>query len=257
MRCTLDLAGGALGAIGAGAMSGAGFLRIKKLKGNGIVKKAAGHNKRSIPSDEKIDPTRSNLNYALAGPTTATDVAQLAKDLMSAAGLDAIRKDAVRGVEVVFSLRPGHGLDERAYFTDCAEWTARYYGSVIVSVDVHLDEAAPHCHLILLPLVNGRMIGNKLLGYKKEMSEMQTQFHRDVASWYGLSKAPPKLTGASKEAAVKAVLEKMRETGDAALQSAVWATIRTTSKATLRPSWWPMASNCRHRQRSSRPTPRS
>ncbi len=207
-------------------MSGAGFLRIKKLKGNSIIKAAVGHNKRSIPTDDKVDPTRSHLNYALAGPATAGDVAQLAKDLMTAAGLNEIRKDAVRGIELVFSLAPDHQLNERDYFDDCATWAARYYGGVILSVDVHLDEAAPHCHLILLPLVDGRMVGNKLVGYKKELSALQTQFHLDVASRYGLSKAPPKLTGAAKEAAIKAVLQKMRETGDKALQSFMWAVIR-------------------------------
>lgn len=207
-------------------MSGAGFLRIKKLKGQSIIKKAAGHNKRSIPTDEKVDPKRTHLNYAIDGPATAGDVAQLAKDLMAAAGLNEIRKDAVRGIEIVFSLARNHQLNERDYFTNCATWAALYYGGVILSIDVHKDESAPHCHLILLPLVNGRMVGNKLIGYVKELSAMQAQFHLEVASKYGLSKSPPKLTGEAKEAAVKAVLEKMRETGDKALQSAVWAVIR-------------------------------
>lgn len=211
-------------------MSGAAFLRIKKLKGGGIIAAAARHNKREIQAEMgatgSIDPTRSRLNYALAGPATAGDVAQLAKDTMTAAGVTKLRKDAVMGLEIVFSLPPGHAIDDRAYFTDCSTWAERYFGGVILSVDVHKDEAQDHCHLLLLPLTEGRMAGSDMLGGKQMLMAMHEQFHLDVAARYGLSKAPARLTGASKEAAAKAVLQRLRETGDKALQSKVWATMR-------------------------------
>ena len=105
-------------------MSGAAFLRIKKLKGGGIITVAARHNKRVIQAEMgatgSIDPTRSSLNETLAGPSTAADVGQLAKDLMTAAGVSKLRKDAVMGLEIVFSLPPGHAFGDRAYFADCA-----------------------------------------------------------------------------------------------------------------------------------------
>jgi hypothetical protein len=211
-------------------MSGAAFLRIKKLKGGGIITAAARHNKREIQAEMgatgSIDPTRSHLNYSLAGPTAAGDVAQLAKDTMTAAGVTKLRKDAVMGLEIVFSLPPGHAIDDRAYFTDCAKWAERYFGGVILSVDVHKDEAQDHCHLLLLPLLEGRMAGSDMLGGKQMLMAMHKQFHLDVAGRHGLSKAPARLTGASKQAAAKAVLQRLRETGDKALQSNLWATMR-------------------------------
>lgn len=211
-------------------MSGAAFLRIKKLKGGGIITVAARHNKREIQAEMgatgTIDPTRSHLNYALAGPADAGDVGQLAKDLMTAAGLVKLRKDAVMALEIVFSLPPGHALDDRAYFTDCAAWAGRYFGGVVLSADVHQDEAASHCHVLLLPLIDGRMAGSDMLGGKQVLMALQKQFHFDVAGRYGLSKAPAKLTGASKQAASTAVLQRLRERGDKALQSKVWATLR-------------------------------
>ena len=85
-------------------MSGAAFLRIKKLKGSGIITVAARHNRRVIQAElgaaGSIDPARSHLNETLHGPLTAEDVGQLAKDLMAAAGVVKFRKDSVLGLEI-------------------------------------------------------------------------------------------------------------------------------------------------------------
>ena len=94
-------------------MSGAAFLRLKKLTGGGHIAVAARHNRRAIQAEvgasASIDSTRSGLNETLQGPPTADDVAQLAKDLMRAAGVGVTRKIAknqVMGLELVFSLPP-------------------------------------------------------------------------------------------------------------------------------------------------------
>ena len=211
-------------------MSGAGFLRIKKLKRGGIINVAARHNKREIQAEMgaagSIDPARSHLNYVVAGPAAASDVGQLAKDLMASAGITRLRKDAVMGLELIFSLPPAHAIDDQAYFSDCTTWAGRYFGGRVLSSDVHLDESNVHCHVLLLPLVDGRMTGSDLLGNKQKLMEMQKQFHLDVAGRYGLHKAPARLAGATKEAAAQAVLKKLRETGDKAMQSKLWATMR-------------------------------
>jgi hypothetical protein len=211
-------------------MSGAAFLRIKKLKGSGIVTLAARHNKREIQAElgatGSIDPTRSHLNCTLAGHAGAGDVGQLAKDLMTEAGVPRPRKDAVMALEIVFSLPLGHAIDELAYFADCAAWAGRYFGGAVLSADVHQDEAAPHCHVLLLPLVDGRMVGSDMVGGKQRLMALQKQFHLDVAARYGLSKAPARLSGQSKQGASKAVLQRLRETGDKVMQSKLWATLR-------------------------------
>ena len=78
----------------------------------------------------------------------------------------------------------------------------------------------------MLPLIGGRMDGTNMLGGKQKLMEMHKLFHLNVAARYGLSKALTRLTGASKQAASKAVLQRLRETGDKALQSNLWATMR-------------------------------
>ena len=213
-------------------MSGAGVMRVKKLKGGGIITVAARHNRRVIQAEMgatgSIDAARSCLNETLTGPSTAAGVGQLAKDLMAAAGVVKLRKDAVMGLEIVFSLPPGHAIDDRAYFIACAEWAGATFGGAqnVLSVDIHRDESQPHCHVLLLPLIDGRMDGSNLLGGKQKLMALQKDFHAKVAALYGLSKAPARLSGTAKQAGARAVLQKLRETSDGALLSAAWAVIR-------------------------------
>ena len=214
-------------------MSGTAFFRIKKirLKENSSVIKAARHNKREIQAElgvvgGTIDPARVCLNYTLAGPAAAADVALLAKELMAAAGVGKLRKDAVQALELVFSLPVGSAIDHRDYFDACTAWAGAAYGCPVLSSDVHLDEAAPHCHVLVLPLVGGRMAGSDLYGGRQELMAMQEQFHSVVAGKFGLSKPPARLSGTAKQAGARAVLQRLRETGDDALKSRAWAVIR-------------------------------
>jgi len=213
-------------------VSAAGFLRIKKLTGGGIIGKAARHNRRAVQteygSNERIDQARSHLNQTIHGPVCADAVVQLTKDLMAAAGVTALRKDAVMGLEVIVSLPKNHQLNDWEYFAACTKWIADYFGGMqnILSSDIHRDEAQPHCHILILPLLNGKMNGGKMMGYKPKLLAMQQKFFDDVASHYGLEKAPAKLAGASKQAAVKVVLQSLIAVSDPALKSKAWATIR-------------------------------
>jgi len=212
-------------------------MRVKKLKGNGIITVAARHNKRAIQAEMgttgSIDPARSHLNETLVGPSAAADVGQLAKDLMTAAGVVKLRKDAVMGLEIVFSLPHGHALDDLAYFTACAEWAGAAFGGAenVLSADIHRDEAAPHCHVLLLPLIDGRMDGSNLLGGKQKLMALQKEFHAAVASKFGLSKAPARLAGTAKQAGAKAVLQHLRDTADPVLKSPGWPAYRDAIEA--------------------------
>lgn len=218
-------------------MSAVAFLRVQKLKGSGIIAVAARHNRRemqkAIGAAVSIDPARYSLNYSLAGPSTADGVALLANDLMTAAGVVKLRKDAVRGIEVVFSLPSGTAIDTRAYFVACLDWTAGYFGGMenILSFDVHHDESAPHAHALILPLVSGRMDGSAMMGSRSKLLAMQSLFHDRVCKQFGLRKAPSRLTGAAKHKSTRRVLAHMQKTGDAALQSPVWMNIRACIEA--------------------------
>ena len=139
-------------------MAASGFMRLKKLTSANHVLVASKHNKRAIQAERgaggSIDASRSHLNFVIAGELTPEAVAERAKQLMEAAGIVKLRKTAVRAIEVIFSLPLNVAIEHRAYFTDCVEWATAQFGGRdnILSADVHLDEAAPHCHVLHTPI---------------------------------------------------------------------------------------------------------
>jgi hypothetical protein len=211
-------------------MSGAAFMRLDKLKGNGIFLKAARHNKRTIQAElgasGHIDATRSHLNIPLMGPPTPEDVAKLAKAKMTGAGITKDRKNGVLGVELIFSLPTNHQQDLIAYFTACANWAGETFGGLdnVVSADIHRDEAQDHAHVLLVPLIDGRLRGSDAVGNKRKLSELQAKFYKDVASKFGFRKPRARLIGHSKTKTARQVLDKLRQ--DPAAKSLAWAVIR-------------------------------
>lgn len=213
-------------------MSAAAFLRVKKLTGAGIIKAAAMHNRRAIAAElgaaSHIDASRCALNVSMEGPDTPQAVAELAQSLLDAAGVGKLRKDAVRAVEAVFSLPPdGGGVDPAAYFARCVEWARTAFGPVL-SADAHHDEAAPHLHVLCLPLVGGRMVGSDLVGGPSRLRAMLNDFHARVAQGFGLKRGAAKLSGSTREDAAAAVLAHLRAIGDPVLKSALWPVVRDT-----------------------------
>lgn len=213
-------------------MSSGAMLRAKKLKGSAIIRAAAAHNKRTIQAEVgvgvQIAPDRSRFNECLAGPATPELVADRARELMRAGGVVNLRKDAVRAIEFVVSLAPTHGIDDRAFFVDAAVWLAARFGGTdnLLSADIHRDEAAPHLHVLLLPLIGGRMNGSDAIGGRLKLAALHSDFHAQVAAPYGFKRAPSRLQGTTKAAGVAAVLEQFRRTADPAMRSVAWGVTR-------------------------------
>jgi hypothetical protein len=174
-------------------------LVIKKLTGAGIIRVAAKHNHRELAAelgaDNHIDPTRSVLNRVLRGESTAAGVAAHAKSLMHAAGVHKPRKDAVLGIEFIFSLPQGSGKDEAGFFEAATKWVEDTFDGEVISAIMHLDESAPHVHVIVLPLVKGHMVGSSLVW---PYGPVHDAFHQQVGQRFGLAqKAKHKRLGAA------------------------------------------------------------
>lgn len=213
-------------------MAGSAVLRAKKLKGSGIVHAASAHNLRAIQAElgagGSIDATRCHLNEHLAGPAAPADVADLARAKMAAAGVGKLRKDAVQAIEFVVSIAPGQRLDEAGFFGAAVRWLADRFGGVdnILSADVHRDEAAPHLHLLVLPLMAGRMVGSDAIGGPSHLLRLQTEFFAAVCKPYGLLPHPRRLAGEGKTAAAAIVLTELKRRRDPCLNSALWPALR-------------------------------
>lgn len=192
---------------------------------------AARHNKRTIQAEfgayGHIDVERICQNEAVAGADNPKAIVALALHLMAEAGIDRdkLRKDHAQAIELLFSLPSNTTIETSVYFKDCLAWTVKQFGADnILSADIHRDEAAPHCHVLILPLVDNRMAGSALLA-KPKTAKLRELFEKEFSKKYGL-KFPVRLSGAAKQKAVQAVLQKMQETNDVALSSPTWPSIR-------------------------------
>jgi hypothetical protein len=208
-------------------MSDSLFLRLKSLNvrtmrgvttSKNVIRVAAMHNLREIQAElgataaSGIDPARMAMNYQLRGPDTAVGVADLALALLDNAGVKNLRRDACMALELVFSLPPSAGVDQREYFAAAVTWADSYFNAPILSAAVHLDEAAPHCHVLVLPLVAGRMNGGALAGGPSKIRMMQSDFQQQVGQRFGLAHQPraKRLSPANTNTAGRMVLEAMQ-----------------------------------------------
>jgi hypothetical protein len=213
-------------------VSSSHFLRMQTLSGNGKLLVAARHNKRAIQKElgaaGHIDATKMHLNYALLGDARPEVVAARAKSILQSLGITKLRKNAVSAIEIVCSLPTHTQIDHRAYFADCQAWAAGQFGADnLLSVDVHLDEAAPHCHMLLLPLLDGRMRGSDMMGDRQVLQARQTSFYEQVSQRHGLLKPQStRLRPDAKQGAASAVLAHLRASKDGVLKSAAWPLVR-------------------------------
>lgn len=198
--------------------------KMQKLKGQCILLHAAKHNLRESQAErgagDHIDVARTPLNQILVGPNSADGVNRHARALMEQAGITKLRVDAVRALELLFTLAPGHPAVERGFFQACLKWVSGKYGSAqILSAVIHLDEGAPHMHVLVLPLLNGKMNGSRLMGNAPHLHDMHVSLHREVTRHYGLRPPQPRLTTRDRERAYRQVLEELRSRQDPLLKS--------------------------------------
>jgi len=128
--------------------------RIGKIKSLSQLALAHRHNHRTAPA-ENADPERTHLNRVLVGSSDLVADVNLALARVDGP----IRKNAVLAIEMILTANA-------AWFEEAAAptWRAEYfqrqavdalrarYGDRLVSVVLHLDEAAPHLHAVIVPL---------------------------------------------------------------------------------------------------------
>lgn len=211
-------------------MAASHLLRLGTIKGRNGVLEALKHNKRTLQNERgasvNINVSRTPLNYSLTENETPEQVAINAKVLMLQAGIETPRKNQVMAVEVVFSLPiERHEQNTAPFFMDSKNWLLKMFAGELLSFDVHLDESAPHAHAVILPLIDGKMQGSKLMGGKGNLMRLINRFHKDVGHKYGLSKGDRKrLTGPDKQRLERLVLSRLK--ADTAMLSCVWPCIR-------------------------------
>jgi hypothetical protein len=207
---------------------GSYYLKVKPLSkkstrsptNDSVLLRVMQHNLREIQAEigiregSHIDASRCHLNEIVRGLKTATAANQSAKSMFDE-GVKEIRLNASLGIEVVVSLGSGLQIDYTAFFEDCTNWATNYYAVPILSSIVHNDESCPHCHVVLLPIRDGKLIASNLLGGMAETFAMMANFYEKVGKKYGLEQQANKK--ASKRPS-KAIERAMRELMFNALQ---------------------------------------
>ena len=128
-------------------------------------------------TNEDIDWERTHLNYDLHNGDTKINFAEKINERVASLNLKkAIRKDANVMAQVFISASPEWfgEIDEqtqRGYFEDAYKWVCERYGvENIISATVHMDEATPHMHINLVPVVNGKVCYADLFTEKPQKS---------------------------------------------------------------------------------------
>lgn len=177
----------------------AGAFLSKKLNGRSHLAEALGHNLREFAAERgaygSIDASKMRDNYVLYGPTSSEAAMEIADRIVSSAdtGGKKLRKDAVWAIEFIFTALPKTNGDLRKYFEDCTWWAEEELKASMLSSVVHLDQGAPHCHVLLVPLLEGKMNGGKLYGNKLQMVARLTSFYDAVGKRYGLTRPQPRV----------------------------------------------------------------
>ncbi|NOU24498.1 MAG: hypothetical protein HOO90_03070 [Methylotenera sp.] len=207
-------------------MASSHIIRLGKIRGENGVLVALKHNKRALPKDKAhIDSNRTHLNYSLASAETPEALALHAKVQMLKAGIEKPRKDQVKAVEVIYSLpNERHNQNTKQFFLDCYDWTIKTFGGELLSFEVHLDEAAPHAHAIILPLIEGKMRGSAMVGGTANLMRFINKFHADVARNYGMSRSKARLSKEEKLALEKLIIARLKD--DPVMLSNAWPFFR-------------------------------
>lgn len=209
-------------------------IRIKKLTGAHMVNVAAAHNKRERWSQQSKDSGSSiaGKNVVAWGPSTSQGVAEDARQKIANAGITKVRKNVVYAIELIATLKSGTGIDEDLFFNDCMTWTQERFGGPanLLSADIHRDEAEPHMHLLVLPLVDGRLRGSDLVGGPGKFRGHRRSFAEEVCSKYGLVISTRVLRGDAKRDAADWIFSRLEEGHDSILSSAVWQPVKSSIK---------------------------
>lgn len=207
------------------------FLHFGKLTGSGRLLAAARHNKRALQAEHgasaQINARLSHLNYCVAGEQTPQAICEKSKRMRTDAKIGTLRRDAVQAIEALFSLPVGTSVDHHRYFEDCTRWAAKRFGQDnILSSDVHLDEAAPHCHVLVMPLRDSRMNGSAMIGGPKQLNATLDDFFVKVGNLYGLSRATGRMSKSDKLDLAATVIKRLLSDSDGATRSRAWGSIR-------------------------------
>ena len=162
-------------------------LRVAKLKSFGNVAASLSHTYRTRETPNAEATLADQNTHSHSSPQ---EVMQALKDRLP----EKRRSDAVLGLEYVVTAHQDwfKQLDrpaQDAYLMDSLQWLQKRHGAEnVVGWSIHRDEQAPHLAVYVVPLKDGKLNAKHFTGGKKVLSQLQTDFARDVGQRHGLER---------------------------------------------------------------------
>ncbi len=159
------------------------ILRMEKIKSFGQMKAADDHNRR-LREVENADPERTPKNRELVELTHRTLV-ETVKAHLEKNEIRKWRKDAVLATEVLMTASPEFFHDPKnsieAWTEANMKWLRARFGENLVHAVLHLDEATPHIHAMVVPIIEGKLANKRFFGGERDaFGKWQTDYHQAV-----------------------------------------------------------------------------
>jgi len=158
-----------------------------------------------------IDPSKSHLNIELVSCDGSFEdkAIEIVKNTVNDFYQDGRYKSLKRGygLEFVFNVTSGFVCDFYSLYSDCLDWLKSQLPQCpIIHAVIHMDEGTPHMHVILVPILDGRLQADSVRGFKYVNNERNILLFEYLKDKYDLT-YPIYLRGAAKKAGVKLALE--------------------------------------------------
>uniref|UniRef100_UPI00404726EC plasmid recombination protein n=1 Tax=Limnohabitans sp. TaxID=1907725 RepID=UPI00404726EC len=193
---------------------------------------AARHNLRKIAAElgpsSCIDIERSRFNVILTGPDSPEAIVNLAKEkiLQTDNDIKKLRYDYVQSVEILISLTRELNGGSIPFFQACVQWLENWFGETkILSAVIHLDENYPHVHVLISPVVGGKVNGSLLIS-RKNLLAQRTAFGVEVAAHFGVQLPCARLSKSDQRKAALKVLQHLESSLSPLLSDQAWPSIK-------------------------------
>lgn len=167
-------------------------MRVEKIKSAGGVAVSLGHNTRERET-VNANPEMKDKNSVIVSKSVEEGMRRF-RFLISQDKNP--RKNAVLCLDylITASNKSLDSKERKDYLTDALAWIRKRHGKEnVVQVAVHYDENTDaHMHVLVVPLAEKdkklKLNASKWLDGKKKLTEMQTEFAREVGGKFGLAR---------------------------------------------------------------------
>lgn len=161
------------------------ILRTKKIKTMAQLSQAGAHNNRAMPVPNADSSGKFITLMKLDDPKKKLESLLDEHDIKP-------RKNGVLAVELVMTFSPEMKgkIDLKSWAKENLKWAEKEFGKEnFLGAQIHLDEATPHIHLIVAPIIEKTVRGKKkkrlscrdLLGGREKLTGLQDRYAEAMA----------------------------------------------------------------------------